>query len=102
MLELIGITNFTRTLLGMGEGWPRGDRVLRGLLVVCVVLCVASLLLPQRLSEAVMAPFGLVVAVASLVAGVRHFAQGSIPTMAGRPGDAVDGSPLTAPGLARE
>jgi signal transduction histidine kinase len=77
-LEVVVLANFTRALLGTREGWPRGDRVLRAVVVAGVVVCVASLLLPSRLSEAVLAPLGLLAVIASLAAGGIRVAQGSV------------------------
>ena len=76
-IQMVGIANFTRTLLGTRDVWPRGDRLLGAMVVGCVAIGAAALIVPSRLHEAVIAPFGMVIVLGSLVAGVLRWREGS-------------------------
>ncbi len=76
-MQMVGIANFTRTLLGTRDVWPRGDRLIGAMVIGCVAIGAAALIMPSRLHEAVIAPFGMVIVLGSLVAGVLRWREGS-------------------------
>jgi signal transduction histidine kinase len=77
-VQLIGMLNFTRSLLGTQRALPRTDRSLGFAVAVLTVTCVASLLLPTALNEARLAALGPPVVVASVAVGLARLRQGSV------------------------
>ncbi len=76
-VQLIGILNFTRTLLSTGHTLPRLDRWLGRAVVVLVLSCIASLALPQTFDERRIAVVGPPVVIGSVVIGLVRWRQGS-------------------------
>jgi signal transduction histidine kinase len=77
-VELIGMLNFTRSLLGTQESLPRADRALGFGVALLTFICVASLLFPKVLYEARLAALGPPVVLASVAVGLARLRQGSV------------------------
>jgi len=76
-LQLVGILQFTRLLLRTADESPRADRVLAVLVTVAVALGGVSLVFPETLNEAFIAPFGLMMIITAFVVGVQRARRGS-------------------------
>ncbi len=78
MLQLIGLVNFARRLLGTRDALPRTDRLLGWTTIASLVVLILALLFPQGLDEARLSPLALPILVVTIGVGVVRLWQGSV------------------------
>lgn len=78
-LALIGMQQFARTFLGLKQRWPRGNLVSVAIIAFFLLLGIASLWLPYRISTPIAARAVLVGVLWIVVAGVVVVRRGYVP-----------------------